>query len=142
MFIGCTDRNSSQMSKEQVDSVLHAVQLQYASAGKTGMPEGWWLVFDTREQEAPQVQLLIGTHDDNTEEWLTWNTSMSPLVLPPAKFKNVIDLYVRATSVPTKKNTLFYVGYNNCLLQRFSFDNLEDHQMRQDKPQFPFSCGK
>lgn len=100
-------------------------------------PNGWWISINTSEQEAKQIQFYFGTNQGNEERSTLfdsglWDSSYGLYFAVDPKYKNVKQLYVKASSVPETQDSFFYVWYNNCVIRKFDFDATEDAEMDQD----------
>jgi len=119
------------ISDEEADSIFAIVKSIPLGKSSSGLPDGWWVYVETSKQQAPEIAFSIGTDGDNAEFWKNWKTNEPAGFLVLDKYKNVAELYIGAVSNPHGKTSFFWVGYSNCIVQRFEFDVDENHKMKQ-----------
>jgi hypothetical protein len=76
------------------------------------------------------ISFQIGTSKGDSRNWRTWKSGQRVEFDVPAKFRNAVELYIRAHSDPHQK-VYFCVFYRDHGVENFNFDGDSDHQMKQ-----------
>ena len=103
-----------------------------SSAHARATKRGWWIRVNTPGTEASTISFQIGVSKKDRQNWRRWKSGQRVEFDLPADFRNVAQLYIRATSNPHDKKAGFCVFYKNHGVEHFEFDGDQDHDMKQD----------
>ena len=107
------------------------VSIGASSAHAQATKKGWWIRVNGPKTEASIISFQIGTSKRDSRNWRTWKSGQRVEFDVPADFRDVAQLYLRATSTPRDKNAWFCVFYKNHGVEHFEFDGDVDHRMEQ-----------
>jgi hypothetical protein len=103
-----------------------------SSAHAQATKKGWWIRVNTTRMEASTISFQIGTSKEHSRNWRRWKSGQRVEFDVPGEFRNLAQLYVRATSNPHDKKAWFCVFYKDHGVEHFEFDGDEDHNMKRD----------
>ena len=106
------------------------VSVGASSAHAQATKRGWWIRINRAKTEASIISFQIGTSKTDSRSWRTWKSGQRVEFDVPANFRDLAQLYIRATSVPHDKNAWFCVFYKDHGVEHFEFDGDEDHNMK------------
>lgn len=104
------------------------------------MPDGWYVQFCISETEAHSCDLYVGVDSNSQEKWMTWNTSMDPIVRVPDKYRHVQEIFVRGVAIPEDNDVVLCLKYNDVAKRHYDFDDSEGHKVSTDREEGECHC--